>query len=183
MISVLIEIDINQKIYTNLFGPNWKQKLGQLSKSKSPKHIDGIGLRIAREIFGNITGFKFNYTDQFKNPKNKQKHRIIVKNNMVDEMPNVDFKFKCLRDEFLFNPRENDWLIFMCLQTDFKKAYILGKCYLLEFMPEIRQNVEREFFYQTKYLIPVEFNMDQIQYRKCPEKSHNAHHGIVIHQL
>lgn len=165
-----------------MFGPSWKEKLGQLKKSHLPNHVKGMALKICREVFSNITGFKFSYTNHFRNPKNKEPHRIIVKVNIVDDMPTADYQFKCYRDEFLFKPKAGDWLVFICMKSDFSTCYILGKYYLIEFMPDLLASEGREYLFNSCFMIPVEFNMDQIQYRKGRRKSHSVLHGMLIHQ-
>lgn len=164
-----------------MFGPGWRNYLGHISKSKYPNEIDTFALNVCREIFKNITGFSFSLANQFRNKNVKTPHRIIVKANQIGpENPDGEYPFKCNRDEFLFKAKDNDWIVFMCLSSCFKKAYILGKYYLKEFMPVITKNASSEFYFQAKYFIPVEFNMDQIQCKKGRTKSHNVRHGIKI---
>lgn len=159
-----------------MYGSRWKNYLDHISKNKNPRQLESESLKICRRIFQDITGFKFNHAKQFTNSLVLTPHRIIVKSNIVSGIPDYEYEFKCYRDEFLFKPQENDWIVFMGLNNDFKKAWIMGKSFLPEIMPTIDSVDVREFFFKRKYFLPVEFNMVHLEYKKRLKKSHSVHH-------
>ncbi len=163
-----------------MYGSRWQSYLEHLLNSKQERELESQALKICREIFKDVTGFKYDIINHFRNSLSLTPHRIIVKSNVVKYVPDYEYDFICLRDEFLFKPKENDWIVFMALKDDFKTAYILGKSYLEEIMPMVTSGTVREIYFKRKYFLPVEFNSVHLAYKKSLKRSHSVLHDMKI---